>query len=829
MKEQTLQLLRKNKNKKMKQKNYRLIVLLLIVVLFIILCASVIIASPWNGQGTASTSVSSSASATDSSTILLYNGRSIPRTDREQFLTDGSECGKIEGACWTISGNRVLYKTKDGLPLDHTNPAFNGWKSEDTRKDYTPDYTRGANGVLYSIDGKVKLETGDYDGLSKGFLDASYQDSAGVWHKVGTKFDPSKVQSFSLTGSGDNAMPVVHGTEHTYIYDLDSTGDLLDKIQLTNEEYEAYMAPGKSIASVSTSSDGTTRKITFGAEGSYISQDTVFTKSGSSTSVTITTKNGGAVTSSRKDTRYPGNIVVGTVTSGDTTDHVLQFGSGDDEQTIAVESIVGDTGKLKDGRPFTINIYEGGKKYVIEGDELTTIDIVGTDKKLGQTYIASIDGTRNEMIDRNKDGEPTASHGRMGKVTFESTTTKSGDQLSTGTTFYGQRGEPVAVIPPREVDSDSTLDADTGTVLATVYDSDGEAHFVQATKEQLSLGQYEQLVGGDKEVSEDYLKGLVSSGCSGDIVCEKSIATYQESKKYGRGETRLEVASAVFTSLGQVGRTQGLSSLLFAKTPLYEWASSVDKWFSRNVMNEEALASAACYALTLNQTDQQEEGVSFIENSYGSIQPIAHIFGEVSKTTSLLCDVDEEGEETCPNDLECLDDGFCHAANGDHVEGFFYKVSWAVAAPSDEAATPDINEDGTVLNYNVWIEPDGFDNINFYESPASRNCPLRLVNGANDGGVVTWWSNNDYTGADVCIRWDEQCHTSILTTGGSALGIDAAEGNEIDEPCNTIKESTKNIAEIGSANSVVGNDNGDTVSVTTGDEDTTISLNSDLQ
>ncbi len=772
--------------------------------------------------------------ATDSKVTLLYPGRFVRTDDLTLFLEDGKNCANAaSGPCWTTQGGKVIYKqTGDGIgSIPYTSPQFTGWIDNT----YAPGYTQTSDGTRYSLDGKIRLKVNpDYSGGESGYLDATYLDSDGEWKEMGggygKKFNPNLVESFSFTGSATNPMPVVHGKEHTYIYDTQNE----QRVALTNEEYRDYAGSGKSILSVETSGGGNSRTLTFGAEGSGDLQAVELTKDGPVTSVTSTTYRSGEKVSTSTDTRYPGDINVVNANG----DMVLSYGQGSNGQTIEVSEIDGNKVTLTDGRVATINVEE-----IDDENSESTISIVGKDKKVDQVYTISSNQRYEETVDFDNDGRATAAYGRANDLTFQKTMSYVEGSASTYNveiSYSDQRGRPVVIIPEASAVISSSgesagktlFESEEQVVFALVYDDSGNSHFVRTTQEKVNSGAY---VGDSKVTFTPEQIAEMRSGTSSlcpKKQCEQIVATANEEKKYERGAAGLQAAGNFFESLGQVGRTQGISSLLYPVWPLDEWAASVDKWFSRSVLNEEAWASGICYAQVFSPIDSQEDGVVFIENSYGNIQPIAHIFAEVSQTTSLLCDISEDGDETCPNDLECLDDGFCHKADGEHAEGFFYKVSWAVGAPADEAATPNINEDGTVLNYNVWLEPEVGNNVNFYESPISPNCPLKLVNGEQDGAVVTWWSNNDYTGEKVCIRW-KQCGTRIMTTGGSANEFSGStsgffsEGRELDDPCNTIVTSTKNIAEIGSHNSVIGNNDADTVSVQTGDEDGGVSLNTD--
>ena len=87
-----------------------------------------------------------------------------------------------------------------------------------------------------------------------------------------------------------------------------------------------------------------------------------------------------------------------------------------------------------------------------------------------------------------------------------------------------------------------------------------------------------------------------------------------------------------------------------------------------------------------------------------------------AETSPILCqkNPDQEAEEQwiCDRHQVCVDDSFCYADKDDDEEadddeplkGYFYKITWAVSAPQDEAYTPLVDENGVAVSFNIWID-----------------------------------------------------------------------------------------------------------------------------
>jgi len=305
--------------------------------------------------------------------------------------------------------------------------------------------------------------------------------------------------------------------------------------------------------------------------------------------------------------------------------------------------------------------------------------------------------------------------------------------------------------------------------------------------------EYSSMKGGANP-SEELKKTL---GCENNADCFAKLdamKSFRQELSRIDPETAKNIASDILFGDHFDANLYGLSSAFYTAVGAQGFVREVDSWYSRWVLNEEAIASAICYNLNFAAIDQPESGTAVMENSAGQIQTIAHIFAEVTPSDSLLCqrNTNEEVEDefVCPDELYCGDDGFCYDETTDErAVGYFYKISWGVGSPRDELSTPNVDENGIAVKYNIWLDPSSEDsngdNLHVYQNElGEKNCPLMLINGDIDGAVVTWWSNKDYTGDRVCIKWG--CGTQIYSTGGSAYGK-ASLGKLIPDVCNTIQ------------------------------------------
>ncbi len=227
-----------------------------------------------------------------------------------------------------------------------------------------------------------------------------------------------------------------------------------------------------------------------------------------------------------------------------------------------------------------------------------------------------------------------------------------------------------------------------------------------------------------------------------------------------------------------------ISNLLFGEADFYkDWRSKWDKAFAP-LLASNWFPSAICENNALHWQDIEPEGKAVIKTTSGTYQAVASIQMERSPEASpILChkNPDEESDELfiCDSRQVCVDDTFCYADqdrdnepdSDEPLKGYFYKVTWAVSSPQDEAFTPLVDENGVAVSFNVFLYPGAVPMYNLNGNIAS---PIQLQNGASDRDAIIKYSTNVYDQA--CIRWN-QAPVSINIAGrdGVAAGYGAIE------------------------------------------------------
>lgn len=237
---------------------------------------------------------------------------------------------------------------------------------------------------------------------------------------------------------------------------------------------------------------------------------------------------------------------------------------------------------------------------------------------------------------------------------------------------------------------------------------------------------------------------------SGDAYKE-IVASQQLINKFGLG-------------LEQLGQYQALSTLIMPK----QTKAFVD---ATNFGPLNALADLPgyasrelCEAKFVENRKTPGQSAAYVFTAAGTYQFVGAIHTEKSTDrVPILCqkrpfNESEEGAEEeffCKGSLVCKDDGFCYKdKNAKTPElGNFYKITWGVAAPSDEKSTPYIDEDGKAVKFNLQLV-GGNNPWLFKRGRLADDSVIELTNGARDGGTIVHFSEIDYT--EVCIRFDDK-------------------------------------------------------------------------
>ena len=201
--------------------------------------------------------------------------------------------------------------------------------------------------------------------------------------------------------------------------------------------------------------------------------------------------------------------------------------------------------------------------------------------------------------------------------------------------------------------------------------------------------------------------------------------------------------------------------------------------------------------------DIEPDGMAVIKTSSGTYQTVAHLEAERSpEKTPLLCERYETNESpevqwVCSKGQVCVDNNLCYPdADGDEepdsenpVEGYFYKITWAAAAPADETFTPFVDENGVAVSLNIFLDGSEDGKVSAGNIPLYRRGPktigvLELKNGARDRNIITKYSNSQFT--EACIGWDKApSSVNIAERAGNV----AAGTSTIGDVCNTVVES----------------------------------------
>ncbi|MEK6905559.1 MAG: hypothetical protein AABX24_04105, partial [Nanoarchaeota archaeon] len=238
-----------------------------------------------------------------------------------------------------------------------------------------------------------------------------------------------------------------------------------------------------------------------------------------------------------------------------------------------------------------------------------------------------------------------------------------------------------------------------------------------------------------------------------------------------------------------------ISNLLFGEADFYKkWRSDMDKAFAP-LLASNWFPSAICENDELHWKDIEPEGKAVIKTTSGTYQAVASIQMERSPETSpILChkNPDEDSEELfiCESRQVCVDDNFCYADNdrdnepdnNEPLKGYFYKVTWAVSSPQDEAFTPLVDENGVAVSFNIFLYPGA---VPMYNLDGNIASPIQLQNGASDKDAIIKYSTNVYDRA--CIKWN-QAPISIGVAGRE--GETAAGYGAIEDVCFNVVTSS---------------------------------------
>ncbi len=253
---------------------------------------------------------------------------------------------------------------------------------------------------------------------------------------------------------------------------------------------------------------------------------------------------------------------------------------------------------------------------------------------------------------------------------------------------------------------------------------------------------------------------------------------------YAKLKSGGSILTGGFEIVGSLGSYRALSNLLFPDTTK-EWSSwANDETLSRWADLPNFAAAEACGQDDAKRANQPGQSAAFITTTAGTFQAVGSIQAEKSPTKfPILCSKNKEDQWVCPKDpkdpsknLVCKDNTYCYKDKNAEKpeEGYFYKITWGVTAPSDEKFTPYVDEDGVAVKFNVYLDKI----IPLYNKKGitEKKQVLQLTNGGHDGGMIVRYLPTNYN--TVCILFDkpikdigsddinEICSTIIPSTGG---------------------------------------------------------------
>ncbi|MEK6845344.1 MAG: hypothetical protein AABY26_01185, partial [Nanoarchaeota archaeon] len=98
------------------------------------------------------------------------------------------------------------------------------------------------------------------------------------------------------------------------------------------------------------------------------------------------------------------------------------------------------------------------------------------------------------------------------------------------------------------------------------------------------------------------------------------------------------------------------------------------------------------------------------------------------------------------------------------AQGYFYKLTWTVTAPSDKSFTPYFDEDGVSVKFNLQLSPGG---KWIYKQLGSEPMEVwELTNGASQSAVIVKYLPENYNKA--CIKFHPDYR--IIDSEGDGVG-----------------------------------------------------------
>ncbi len=391
--------------------------------------------------------------------------------------------------------------------------------------------------------------------------------------------------------------------------------------------------------------------------------------------------------------------------------------------------------------------------------------------------ITQPDGT-SILAQRNEKGEYTGgfiSHSSDGRIT---TYKQQGEQWVYTYDNQVQAAEQRAVQASAVVAEQVKRVGEAGEVLASATTEDARrAARVEVDAADAALdAAHRAEADAERELGERRREAQDSARERAPALEETRVATQGS---LAIAQTSIEAIYGITKEIKSYPALTRLFGLPRTDRDLFQF--DADKTFAP-MLGSNWFPSAICEA----HYDIEPEGMAMIKTVSGTYQAVANIQMERSETTSpILCarnpDPEAEEEFICDPGQVCVDNNFCHKdEDGDQeqdedtpLQGYFYKITWGVSAPRDEAFTPFINEDGVAVSFNVWIDTTPNDGIDagathMYIRNGDVNGPIELRNGQSDKDTIIHYSPNLFQ--EACIGWKQAPSTADSFSGSSTIG-----------------------------------------------------------
>ena len=220
---------------------------------------------------------------------------------------------------------------------------------------------------------------------------------------------------------------------------------------------------------------------------------------------------------------------------------------------------------------------------------------------------------------------------------------------------------------------------------------------------------------------------------------DKNLKDIQTANEWNRFYTGRGALSKFFGQIMEISDYSALSNALLKGKAFNKYRNKIDKLFSQNYLGVDYWVSAIC------ERDFHRIGdgdVAVIETPTGLVQFIGSIQAEKSAPMPKQC--------PCAKDETCMGK-VCYKGDKMKVE-YFYKITYAVTAPSDVKLTPQRKE-GSAVSFSIQLTGE---KSHWLFVKNKQPYFYELDNGESQSAVgdkaVIFYSSNDYNDIYIIFR-----------------------------------------------------------------------------